>query len=146
MRLVPFVLLTACATAPRPALEPEPEYAPVYTEAAPPRGLLYASCVAAAIAAPDVTASYVDDVSLLVFTCHGEPAAEFFNALQEWSAQEKSEWHDSDRTYRSTARVRTNLVGVDYCHVRTIGGDDATCIITLNTGRFLRGQVAPAPL
>jgi hypothetical protein len=141
MRCVPLLVLTACAGATPAVQQPTVDYTPIPTEAPPPNGSLYASCIAEAT----VSAAYNDDSSLLVFTCTGKPAEAFFNGLAAWSAQEKTEFFANDRTYRSTLKVKENLYGVDHCSVGKTA-DDPVCVITLNTGRFLRGLPSPAPL
>ena len=157
MRSLLFVLsalATACAThAPPPAA---PSYAPVATRPASPHAALYAACLADAVASQRIAHAEDADTSVLVFTCQGAPAQAFIDGLAEWSAREHSQFVHAGRTYRSTARVRHDLFGVDYCAVpleQTVAAPPAECAISLNAGDFVRwtkqlldllGQVAEA--
>jgi len=47
-----------------------------------------------------------------------------------------NEFTHEGRTFRSTEVVQHTLFGVDYCS--TDGRGDYACVITLNTGAFLR--------
>lgn len=124
------MLLAGCASHP-PTVEPKPDYRPIVVEAAPPQGELYANCLADAVANHRYGRAVDADTTLLVFTCNGAAASAFFDGLAQWSAKVGSEFTANGVTYRSTARVRRDLFGVDYC------SRDA-CSITLNAGEFLR--------
>jgi hypothetical protein len=130
MKAIAIIVLGACASR-APAAQPKPDYQPVTVESPSPQGELYANCLADAIANHRFGRAHDKDTSLLVFTCNGAPATAFFDGLAEWSAQQGSEFVANGVTYRSTARVRRDLFGVDYC------SHDA-CSITLNAGAFLR--------
>jgi hypothetical protein len=139
MRCVSLLVLSACAAATPPVQAPSVDYTPIPTEAPPPHGTLYATCMTEGT----VSAAYTDDSSLLVFTCTGKPAEAFFNGLAAWSAREQTEFFANDRTYRATTKVAVNLFGVDHCSVGK-AADDPVCVITLNAGRFLRELPSPA--
>ena len=126
-------LLAACATAPEPS--GPPDLTPAAGEAAPARAELYADCIGQAATAGTYDRMRDPDTTLLRFTCTGEPARAFDDALGDWSARQESEWTAAGRTWRSTNRVRRDLFGVDYCS--TGGPDDHQCVIVLNTGSFL---------
>ena len=130
MKRAALIFVAACAAHP-PAAEPKPDYTPVAVEPAPPHGELYANCLADAIANHRFGRAHDADTNLLVFTCNGAAASAFFDGLAEWSAKQGSEFASNGVTYRSTARVRRDLFGVDYC------SRDA-CRITLNAGDFLQ--------
>lgn len=130
MRLIALVVLAGCSSHP-PVAEPKPDYRPVALEPAPPQAELYANCIADAVANHHVSRARNEDTTLLVFTCNGAPARAFFDGLAEYSARIKSEFESSGVTFRSTARIRHDLFGVDYCSA------DA-CNITLNAGDFVR--------
>jgi hypothetical protein len=151
VRSIPFLLLVACA-AHRPA-PADPSYAPIALEPAPPRATLYADCLADAIANHRVSRAQDATTSLLVFTCEGAPAQAFYDGLAAWSAREHSEFMHDGRTFRSTARVRHDLFGVDYCAIASDHGAAAStsspapatapapaaeCVISLNAGEFVR--------
>jgi hypothetical protein len=123
------VLLAACAAQPHPAAQPS--YAPIPLEPAPPHAALYGDCLADAIASHRVAHAADASTSLLVFTCRGAPARAFFDGLAAWSAQQHSEFVYGGRTFRSTARVRHDLFGVDYCSAEE-------CVISFNAGDFVR--------
>lgn len=127
--LVPTVLLAACAAQPHPAAPPS--YVPIPLGSPPPRAALYTDCLAEAIANHRVAHAADDSTSLIVFTCRGAPARAFYDGLAAWSAQQHSEFVVGGRTYRSTARVRHDLFGVDYC-----SADE--CVISFNAGDFVR--------
>ena len=142
MRL-PSVLLSlaaaasaaACATG-DPEREAPPDLAPVAGSPATPRAKLYADCVGQAAQAGTYDRSRDPDTELIRFTCSGEPARLFFDALAARSATIGSEWTAQGRTWRSTNRVRRNLFGVDYCWREAEGGHG--CVVVLNAGDFLR--------
>ena len=130
MKAILLVVLVGCASH-VPVVERKPDYAPVAIEPTPPHGELYANCLADAIANHRYGRAHDADTNLLVFTCNGAPATAFFEGLADCSAKQGSEFVDNGVTYRSTARVRRDLFGVDYC-------SHDSCSITLNAGDFLR--------
>jgi len=132
VRYLCFVL-AACAGS-KPAPVTPPDYRPISGEAASARAALYVDCLAEATAQRRVQHVHDPDTSLLLFTCTGEPARAFYNGLAEWSAKIGSQFQHEARTYRSTARVRQNLFGVDYC---ATDGTTHECVITLNAGEFV---------
>lgn len=128
MRLSLCFALAACAhAAPPPAA---PDYRPLATLPAPPRAALYADCLAAAAGAHAYARAADADTDLLLFTCEGAPAEAFYTAL----AGVAPEVAQAGRTLRTTAPVRHDLFGVDYC---TTDGAHYACVITLNVGPFL---------
>lgn len=130
-----FVLsLAACAAHTSSSLV-RPDYNPIAAEAAPPTAMLYADCLGDAAAAHRFGRATDADTTLLVFTCTGAPARAFYDGLAEWSARIGSQFQDAGRTFRSTARVRHDLFGVDYC---ATDGTAYSCVISLNAGPFVR--------
>ncbi|MES2835010.1 MAG: hypothetical protein V4707_09930 [Pseudomonadota bacterium] len=138
-------LLGACASLPRlpgfgggDASEPvaAPDYTPVAGELPSLRGRLYADCIAQAAGNRAYLSARDEDSTLLLFTCTGAAARTFYDGLAEHSAVIGSEFTSEGRTFRSTDKVQRNLYGVDYCS--TDGRGDYACVITLNTGAFLR--------
>jgi hypothetical protein len=134
MRRVSLVLVVA-ACGSRTAPAKTPDYRPIASEAAPANGALYVNCLVDAIANKRYGHAKDGDASVLVFTCSGAPALAFYDGLAAWSAQIGSEFQHAGRTFRSTARVREDLFGVDYC---ATDGATHECVITLNTGAFVR--------
>ncbi len=131
--LVVVVLLAACAArSPSPAT---PDYRPIAQEPARARALLYAGCLADAVAHHAVAEARDATTNLLLFTCTGDTARAFFDGLAGWSARIGSEFAYGGRTYRSTTRVRHDLFGVDYC---ATDGTRHECVISLNAGAFVR--------
>jgi hypothetical protein len=132
------VALTACAHGPEPVAV-APDYAPIASDPAPPNARFYADCIgqAAASGAYRRAADGGGD-ELILFTCTGEPARAFYDALGPWSARIDSAFQHDGRSYRSTARVEANMFGVDSCSA--LGGADHRCVITFNAGDFLDGD------
>jgi hypothetical protein len=126
--------LAGCAT--RAKLDAAPDLEVEAGAPAPPQAHLYADCIAGAIRDGRLDAVRQGETRLLRFTCAGAPAAAFFAALAPWSARIGSEWSRDGRLWRSTAKVRHDLFGVDYCSARA-DGTDAACAVTLNVGGFL---------
>jgi hypothetical protein len=118
----------AHASTPAPAA---PDFTPIAGEAPPPHAALYADCLADAAAHQQVRAANDPDTHLLLFTCTGEPARAFYDALDGWDG---STFDRDGRTYRATSRVQHDLFGIDYCDT---DGTDHECVITLNVGEFL---------
>lgn len=113
-----------------------PDYTPVPGELPSPRGRLYADCITQAAGNRAYLRGQNEDSTLLLFTCTGAAARAFYEGLAEHSAAIGSEFTSDGRTFRSTDKVQRNLYGVDYCS--TDGHGDYACVITLNTGAFLR--------
>ena len=129
--ILPTVLLSVACASHRPVAAPKPDYSPVAVEPGPPQAELYANCLADAVANHRLGRATDSDTTLLVFTCNGAAASAFFDGLAAWSAKVGSEFTANGVTFRSTARVRHDLFGVDYC-------SREACSITLNAGDFLR--------
>ncbi|RZJ89876.1 MAG: hypothetical protein EON88_19235 [Brevundimonas sp.] len=141
MRLSPLAalaaagLLAACATAPAEVAGGPPVLSPLAAEPVPANGRLYANCIGQAAEAGAYDRAHDADTELLLFTCTGQPAREFFDGLAGRSAAIGSEYQSDGRTMRSTNAVQRNLFGVDYCSHGA--GDDYACVISLNAGAFL---------
>lgn len=136
--LAAAVSLAACAHAPE-AVEGPPDYAPISGDPAPFNARYYADCIGQAAA----TGSYRRAADgggdeLILFTCTDAPARAFYDALGLWSARIDSAFEHEGRSYRSTAKVQTNLFGVDSCSAAA--GGDHRCVITFNAGDFLDGE------
>ena len=127
-------VLAACASA--PSDEGPPDLTPIAGEPANARAKLYADCVGQAATAGTYDRLRDPDTNLVRFTCSGEPARAFFEALGPRSAEIGSQWTAAGRTWRSTNTVRRNLFGVDYCSAGAAG--DHQCVVVLNAGEFLR--------
>jgi hypothetical protein len=137
------LVLTAAVACSHPAGTPTaPQYRAIATEQAPAQAALYADCLASAAAAHRFARAHDPDTTLLLFTCDGEPARAFYDALASWSARIGSEFHHDGRTYRSTNRVRHDLFGVDYC---STDGTQHECVISVNVGEFLREATGSSP-
>lgn len=113
-----------------------PDYAPIAGEMAPPQARLYADCISQASGNRAYQRARSDDSTLLLFTCTGAAARAFYEGLEARSAAIGSQFVSDGRTFRSTEVVQRTLFGVDYCS--TDGRGDHACVITLNTGAFLR--------
>lgn len=135
-------LLGACASLPgfgggdAPARVAAPDYTPVAGELPSQKARLYADCIAQAAGNRAYLGAQDDDSTLLLFTCTGAAARLFYEGLEPRSAAIGSEFTANGRTFRSTEVVQRTLFGVDYCS--TDGRGDYACVITLNTGAFLR--------
>jgi hypothetical protein len=134
MRLHLLVLVAGCGA--RPAPPPRaPDFRPIATDAAPPQAQLIAACLGDAVAASRYHRAKDPDTTLLLFTCTGAPAQRFYDGLADRSARVGSQFEHQGRTFRSTARVRQNLFGVDWC---ATDGRQYECVITLNAGDYVR--------
>ena len=130
--------LAACAHGPEPVQGP-PDYAPIRGDPAPPNARYYADCIGQAAAAGTYRrASDGGSDELILFTCTGAPARAFYDALGPWSARLESAFEHEGQTYRSTAKVQTNMFGVDSCSAAAEA--DHRCVITFNAGDFLDGE------
>ena len=135
LSLTVALTLAACAHAPDAAMS-APDYAPLAGEPAPANARLYADCLGQAAATGAFRrAADGGGEELILFTCTGAPARAFFDALGPWSARIDSAFEHDGRTYRSTAKVQSNLYGVDSCSA--VGGADHRCVLTFNAGDFL---------
>lgn len=145
MRHAPFLaalalagLLTACAHAPDAAVTVA-DYRPIAGDPAPANARLYADCLGQAAAAGTWRrAADGGGDELILFTCAGAPARAFYDALGPWSARIGSAFDHDGRSYRSTARVQTNMFGVDSCSAAA--GADHRCVLSFNAGDFLDGD------
>jgi hypothetical protein len=134
MRRLSLLLLAAC-TARAPSPRAVPDYRPIVSEPAPPRAALIAGCIGDAVARAHYRRATDPSTTLLLFTCTGAPAKAFFDGLAAWSARKGSQFEHQGRTFRSTARAREDLFGVDWC---ATDGTSYECVITLNVGDFIR--------
>ncbi|RZJ32176.1 MAG: hypothetical protein EON85_02030 [Brevundimonas sp.] len=125
----------ACAHGPDPLPGP-PDYAPLASQTATPHARLYADCISQAAGQGSYRQVIDGGDELLLFTCEGQIAVRFWEALATHSATMESGWERDGRRYRSTAKVQRDLIGVDYCTVDASGGD-ARCVLTFNAGDFL---------
>ncbi|MFN3668167.1 MAG: hypothetical protein ACK4VY_02590 [Brevundimonas sp.] len=127
--------LSACAHAPE-AVEGPPNYAPLATQTAGPLARLYADCIRQA-AETGAFGQVIDGgEELLLFTCSGRVAAVFYAALGPHSERMDSAFAQGGRSYRSTAKVQRDLIGVDHCSVAA-DGREPRCTLTFNAGDFL---------
>jgi hypothetical protein len=123
------LLAAACASTPEAA--GPPDFSRIATTPSP-NARFYADCIAQAAALNRYGHAY-DEVHVVVFTCEGEPAHAFFEALGPWSAQQQSEVTVGDRVIRSTTRIERDLFAADYCERE---GAAYRCAISLRTGEF----------
>jgi hypothetical protein len=136
--LVAAASLAACANGPEPVTG-RPDYTPIAGDPAPPNARFYADCIGqAAVAGTYRRASDGGGDELILFTCTGEPARVFYDALGPWSARLGSAFAHDGRTWRSTAKVQADMFGVDSCSAASDG--DHRCVITFNAGDFLDGE------
>ena len=126
--------VSACAHAPEAPPAPL-DLRPVSTQAAPPHARLYADCIGQAIDAGTYARASDPDTELLVFSCSGEPARAFFEALAARSLKMGSEYSVEGRTLRMTEPLERDRFGADGCSWD--GASDWRCDITLRTGGFL---------
>lgn len=131
----------ACATTSPEAtsVAVAPNYAPLAGAPTGPHADLYADCLRQGAERRAYRQVIDDGAELLLFTCYGPAAQDFYDALGPHSAAVDSAFQANGRSYRSTARVQRNMVGVDHCSVDAAGAD-AQCVLTFNAGDFL---VAP---
>ena len=139
LALLPLaVLLSACAHAAVPVAV-APNYAPLTGDPAPANARYYADCIGQAAATGTYRrAADGGGDELILFTCTGVPARAFYDALGPWSVRLDSAFSHDGRTYRSTAKVQTNMYGVDSCSAAD--GADHRCVITFNAGDFLDAE------
>ena len=109
-----LLALSACASTPEPAaptVPPDITLTPGLP--APPHANLYAGCIAQANATGAIQRER--DGGTLRFTCAGDLAKHFFDALGPWSAKIGSETIADGRTYRFSKKLIKDSYGVDYC-------------------------------
>jgi hypothetical protein len=134
--LASTLISSGCATAPETPPMPA-NYAAVPTQTPTPNARLYAACLEQAAAAGAYRRT--DDgrgAEFLLFTCTGAPADAFATALIPWSDKIGSVFQREGRTFRSTAKVQTDLFGVDSCSTNA-AGSDTVCVLSFNAGDFL---------
>lgn len=127
----------ACATtSPDTAGAATPNYAPLSGQPAAPHAELYADCLRQAAERRTYNQIIDGGEELLLFTCYGPAAKDFYDALGPHGAAVGSAFQHDGRSYRSTTKVLRNLVGVDHCSVDAAGGEPS-CVLTFNAGDFL---------
>lgn len=126
------VTVSACASTPEPTRPAD--FSRIATQPSP-QATLYANCIGQAVTGGRYGRAWDDSTDLILFTCEGEPARAFYDALAGRSAQVGSEVTVGERTIRSTNPVQRDLFGVDYCERE---GGDHRCILSFNGGAFLR--------
>lgn len=129
---ISLLALSACASAPEPVPTGPPDITLTPGLPAPPHANLYAGCIAQANATGAINRER--DGGTLRFTCAGDLAKQFFDALGPWSAKIGSEIVADGGTYRFTKKLIKDSYGVDYC-VADAGVH--TCIVILNVGPFI---------
>lgn len=106
---------------------------------APERARLYADCITQSAANHDYFRE-ARDPTLLRFNCESDAAQRFFEGLGPYSSSIGSELAVGAQTWRFTAPIRRNLVGLDYCirDETDAAAPTYTCTVVLNVGAFLR--------
>lgn len=130
--LVSLVVLAACASAPDPAPTGPPDVTLTPGLPAPPQANFYAGCIAQAASTGAINRER--DGGTLRFTCTGDLAKQFFDALGPWSAKIGSEIVADGRTYRFSKKLIKDSYGVDYCVADAAA---RTCIVILAVGPFI---------
>ena len=131
--------LASCASAPEEIIGP-PSLTISANIPAPEKARLYADCIAQSARSGDYFREERDS-SLLRFNCDGDVAQRFFDGLGPWSAQVGSEMVVGIRTWRFTAPIRRDTVGLDYCWRDQADAASVAvyeCTVVLNVGDFLR--------
>jgi hypothetical protein len=126
------VSVSACASMPEPS--GPADFSPIATQPSP-QAALYANCIGQAVASGRYGRASDDSTDLILFTCEGEPARAFYDALAGRSAEVGSEVTVGDRTIRSTNPVQRDLFGVDYCEMEA---SEHRCVLSFNGGAFLQ--------
>ena len=122
----------ACASGPEaPRGPPSVTLAPGWP--VPAQGRHYADCIAQAVEAGQYDRE--PEANLLRFTCTGDKARAFYDALGPWSDQIGSRLDGEGRSWRSSVRIQRDLSGVDHCSADNAG--DYRCVVVLNVGDFL---------
>ena len=129
-----LLALAACASTPEPAAPSGPPDVRL-TEGltAPPQARLYAECISQAAE----TGSYQRerDGKTLRFTCTGDLAKWFFEALGPWSAKAGSEYLADGTTWRFSKKLIKDSYGIDGCSRDAAG--EHRCVVILNVGEFI---------
>lgn len=137
-----FVLLalSACASAPEPAPSGPPDVALTPGLPATAQARLYSGCIAQANSTGAIHRER--DGGTLRFTCAGDLAKHFFDALGPWSAKIGSEIVSEGRTYRFSKKLIKDSYGADYC---VADAGTHTCIVILAVGPFIEeaGGIVP---
>lgn len=138
-----FVLpaLTACASAPDPAPSGPPDVALTPGLPATAQAMLYSGCIAQANSTGAIQRER--DGGTLRFTCTGDLAKHFFDALGPWSAKIGSEIVADGSTYRFSKKLIKDSYGVDYCMAEA---SSHTCIVILAVGPFIEEPGVPVPV
>lgn len=126
------VSVSACASAPEPT--GPADFSRISTQPSP-QAALYANCIGQAVTSGRYGRASDDSTDLILFTCEGEPARAFYDALAGRSAEVGSEVTVDDRTIRATNPVQRDLFGVDYCEMEA---GEHRCVLSFNAGAFLR--------
>ncbi|HVK79999.1 MAG TPA: hypothetical protein VM915_05250 [Verrucomicrobiae bacterium] len=131
--------LSACASTPADTFIGPPSLEVSADIPAPARARFYADCIRQSATSGDYFREESDD-TLLRFNCEGDVAQRFFEGLGPYSAQVGSEMIVGTRTWRFTAPIRRNTIGLDYCW-RDQPNENAEpvyeCTVVLNVGAFL---------
>ena len=133
--------LAACVSAPAPAPTGPPDITLTPGLPAPPHANLYAGCIGQAASTGAINRER--DGGTLGFTCTGDLAKHFFDALGPWSAKMGSEIVSDGRTYRFSQKLIKDNYGVDYC-VADAGAH--TCIVILAVSRLIEETGVPGPV
>lgn len=130
-----LLLLSACASAPKDMEAPSgpPDVRLTAGLTAPPQARLYAECISQAAE----TGAYQRerDGKTLRFTCAGDTAKWFFEALGPWSAKVGSEYVADGATWRFSKKLIKDSYGVDGCSRDAAG--EHMCVVVLNVGEFI---------
>ncbi len=129
-----LLCVSACAHQPQPTTGPA-DFTPIPVSASP-NARFYADCIGQAAAQGSYGRAFDDSTDMVLFTCTGTSAKNFYDALQAHSARMGSQVVRDGRTWRSTNPVQQNLFGVDYCWKDE--ADRHECVISLRTGEFIR--------
>jgi hypothetical protein len=131
--------LAACATSDEEAVRGPPSLEVSDNLPAPEQAELYADCIVQSAAERSYFRE-ARDPTLLRFNCDGDVAQRFFEGLGPYSARVGSEMAVGTQTWRFTAPIRRDLVGLDYCIRDETDAAAPTyqCTVVLNVGDFLR--------
>jgi|GEM_PF-521238 len=134
------IILSACASAPDPIPTGPPDVTLTSGLPATAQARLYSGCIAQANSTGSIQRER--DGGTLRFTCTGDLAKHFFDALGPWSAKIGSEIVEDGRTYRFSKKLIKDSYGIDYC-VADAGAH--TCIVILAVGPFIEepGSIVP---
>jgi hypothetical protein len=129
-----LILLSACASVLEPVAPAGPPDVRMTTGLrAPPQAKFYADCIAQAA----TTGAYNTerDGGTLRFTCNGDLAKTFYDALGPWSATADSRLEGEGRSWRFTKKLIKDSYGIDHCSVGP--ADDYQCVVVLAVGPFI---------